>query len=175
MGRPPPCLLLAAATLVIILIVVALSGASAARRHLSWVSGVWSGDPSWMRSAQVEDFLLFVGPGSPAGEFSGYLRIVSDDGQVVTSQAFTLRATPPGRLVSLRAALSARPGRDTVKIPVSLEFDEADGPPPPIPAALSLSLSTLEGTMALLDDQKIYAFLAKDVYSSSVALQAYSG
>lgn len=172
--RCPPrsSIFLAVAVLLVVLIAVAWAGHSASRRHLGWASGVWAGDPSWMREAQVSDFVLFIGPRDRAGESQGYLRIVGDDGAVVTSQALTLRARPPGWARSLRAALARRPGADTVALRGDLEFDEADAPPP-VPGRVTLSLSPLDGTLALLDDKKVYAFLSKDLYSSSVALQAY--
>ena len=168
----------AVTVLLVILVVVGWAGHSASCRHLGWVSGVWTGDPSWMREAQVSDFVLFVGPrggsGSDEGESQGYLRIVGDDGAVVTSQAFSLRARAPGWVGSLRAALARRPGADTVALRGALEFDDAgDGDTPPIPSRITLALSPLDGTLALLDGAKVYAFLSKDAYASSVALRAY--
>lgn len=166
-------IILAVAVLLVILVAVGWAGHSASCRHLGWASGVWAGDPSWMREAQVSDFMLFVGPRDRAsGESQGYLRIVGDDGALVTSQAFTLRARAPGWARSLRAALARRPGADTVTFRGAFEFDDADAPPP-IPDRVTLSLSPLDGTLALLDGGKVYAFLSKDTYSSSVALQAY--
>jgi len=169
--RPPRgSIFLAVALLLVVLIAAAWAGHSASHRHLGWACGVWAGDPSWMREAQVSDFVLFIGPRDPAGESQGYLRIVGDDGAVVTSQALTLRARPPGWARALRAALARRPGSDTVAFRCALEFDDAGSP---IPDRVTFSLSPLDGTLALLDEKKVYAFLSKDLYSSSVALQAY--
>ncbi len=167
------CLIVAVTILLVLVVIAAWSGRSASHRHLGWACGVWSGDPSWMREAQVSDFMLFIGPRDGSSkENQGYLRIVGDDGAVVTSQAFTLRARPPGWWRSLRAAVADRPGSDVVAIRGAFEFDEADGPPP-FPKQVTLSLSPMDGALAILDDKKVYAFLSKDIYASSISLQAY--
>lgn len=168
-GRP---LLCALAAVLLVLLIWAFAGSAASRRYQNYLGGVWVGDPSFLRTADASDFMLFVGPEEGSGR-PGYIRIVDSSGEVVASQALTLRVSQgPGRWgPALRSALAG--SRDALTFTASLEFDEVV-PEAPIPGAVSLSVSLLEGTLAIFDGQKVYAFLEKDLAASASALAEYS-
>ena len=162
--------LLSAVVLVLIAIIIAIA-VVAARRYENYLSGLWVGDPAFLKEGQLRDFRIFLAP-REEGCRQGYLIITADDGTFVANQAIEVRE---GALwwSSLRSTF--RSENDQCKTRrFEVEYDGAEeGEDPPMPELLKMSLSILEGTLTLYDGEKIYAFMHKDPGASAAALAAY--
>jgi hypothetical protein len=77
--------ILSVIVLVLIAIIVAIARVDA-RRYENYLSGLWVGDPAFLREGQLRDFRLFLAP-REGGCRQGYLVITADDGAFVTNQA----------------------------------------------------------------------------------------
>jgi hypothetical protein len=166
----PPAPVLAAIILVLLLVVASISVASV-RRYENFLSGLWVGDPGFLRKAQLDDFQLFLAP-SEDGRRQGYLIITDTDGAYVSNQAIEVRVGSAARRWSsaLRSAFKAE-GDAYKACSFEIEFD-ADGSP--VPSQMKMALSILDGTLTLYDGEKVYAFLAKDPTASAAALAAWA-
>ena len=55
-----------------------------------------------------------------------------------------------------------------------IEYDAVvGGEEPPMPETMKMTLSILDGTLTLYDEEKVYAFMEKDLAASAAALEAY--
>ncbi len=154
---------------IVVLIVCVLAGLSAARRYDRFISGMWVGDPAFLKRANLADMQLFIAP-QKDGCRQGYLIMTNEHGEFIANQAFELRTSQLGHWWgALRASLGS--GVDSVRIKqVEFDFDET----PPMPeTGLKLAVSMVEGTLTLYDSQKVYAFLGKDSAASAAAIAAY--
>jgi len=158
-----------ALVVVLIIVVVLTLGVPAARRYKNYLSGMWIGDPGFLRKAQLSDLQLFVAP-LEGGSRQGYLIMTDLDGNFISNQAVEMRVNT-SMWSALRSSLKTT--ADTFVSPqVAFEFD--DSGEPPIPTTLKLTLSILDGSLTLYDDEKVYAFMTKDFSASTSAIEAYT-
>jgi hypothetical protein len=153
---------------VFIIMLAGLMGVPAVRRYDNYLSGLWVGDPGFLRKSQLSDLQLFISP-EEGGSRQGYLILTDLDGNFISNQAVEMRVKS-----SIWAALrsSFKTTADAFVLPnVALEFD--DGGEPPMPISLKLSLSMIDGSLTLYDDEKVYAFMTKDMTASASAIEAY--
>jgi len=160
------------AVVVVVLIVMIALVRIGSSRYDNYLSGMWVGDPGFLESAQILDFQLFLAPSS-GKERQGYLIITDMDGSFTANQAIELELKPSlsGGWSSFQSIFKT--SEDLYNVPkVDLEFDDDEGPTP-MPSRLKLSMSILDGTLTLFDDEKVYAFLEKDLASTAAAVEAY--
>lgn len=162
------CYVLTALLVLALLMLILALTTSSARRYRDYLSGFWVGDPGFLAKAELRDVQLFISPEESGGDRSGYLIMTDQEGKFVSNQAVTVRAGRPGAWQSLRSAF--RRSGDVCTAPVEFEYL---GGSAPMPASMKLSLSILGGTLTLFDDEKVYAFLAKDNSTSISALEAW--
>lgn len=165
---------IAALTVILtILVIVVVVGALAAARYETFLSGLWVGDPGFLRRARLLDMQLYVAP-PEGGARQGYLIMVDQAGEFIANGPFEMSAGggAAGWWSALKSAFRAKRDEYAPRR-VTLDFQ---GSPPPFPAQeLSLSLSMLDGTLSLHDGDKVYAFLEKDAVASAAAEEAYAG
>ena len=172
----------------IILITFAVLGAAAVRRYDNYLTGFWVGNPMFLEKAQLSDFQLFIAPRED-GCRQGYLIITDADGEFISNQAIEIneRGGAPW-WAALRAAAQVKHDIYAARL-LEIEYDsegdrdseggcDAEGgrgaDEPPMPNTLKMTLSILDGTLTLVNDGKVYAFLEKDLASSTAAVEAYS-
>ena len=159
----------------IILIVIVVVGNASSSRYENYLTGLWIGDPAFLEKAQLSDLQLFIAP-VDNGCRQGYLIITDSNGEFISNQAIEIceRSSIRRWWSALRSAF--RTEKDTYKsCKVDIEYDAvAEGEEPPMPSTLKLSLSMIEGTLTLYDDEKVYAFMEKDLAASAAAVEAYS-
>jgi hypothetical protein len=161
-----------AVVILLILVVVAVLGAQGTRRYAHYLSGLWVGESEFLERANLSDFQVFLSP-EDGGRRQGYLLVADAAGNIVANQAFEFwEESGAGALSAMKAGLCAS-GDVCTADAVRFEYDGA-GPATPMPATVKMSLSVLDGTLTFFDDKKVYAFLVKDLNSSSVAVRAYS-
>jgi hypothetical protein len=159
--------------LVIILLAVYL-GSVSGRRYEAYLSGLWVGDPSFLEKAQLRDLQLFLAPreGSQKSR-QGYLIMTDLAGNFISNQAIELRIGSASERWWTALKSAFRAAHDAYKArSVEIEYDSPAGDRP-MPDRLKMSLSILDGTLTLYDDEKVYAFLEKDLLASAAAVEAY--
>ena len=95
--------------------------------------------------------------------------MVDDNGNFVANQAFDL--TEKGGHGWCQNFKNHFRVRDKYNVSAELTFDSADAPP--IPSELTLTVCTADGSLSLRDEDKLYAFLWKDLAASSAAARAF--
>lgn len=154
---------LAVLTVLVILVVVMVAGPTN-RRHEDCLTGMWVGDPAFLRKAGLSDMQLYISPRAGSQRRQGYL-IMADAGRnLVANQAFDL--TMPGG--GWRRGLAGHfCPQDPRSLPAVLDFD---GDFELIPS--DVVLTTADGSLALHDGERLYAFLWKDAAASAAAARA---
>lgn len=165
------------ATLVVILIVLAVVLAPRVRDFEKFLTGYWSGDPTFLQKAGLSEMFMYVAPPGRVGGKrcrQGYLVMVDTDGNMVSNQGIELEYRGAvGRWWSaFKSHFSAR-ASETYRVPcVQVTYDDAEV----MPSEMRLGLNVSEGTLALYDDgegRKLYAFLVKDNEASNAANAEY--
>lgn len=166
-----------AAVILLIIIIAALVGKRFATRYETYMSGLWVGDPAFLKRAQLRDFQLFIAP-EDDGCRQGYLIITDNAGEFASNQAITIYGRNRGlsRWTALRPAM--RTENDTCAMgnfDIDFDADDAGGAADetPFPKSVKISMSILSGTLTIFDDEKVYAFLRKDLAVSDSAVEAY--
>jgi hypothetical protein len=166
---PPRVGCAAVAVLVVILVLVVAK--AAVKRYENYLTGYWVGDPAFLARAHLRDLQLFIAP-NEGGRRQGYLIITDENGDFVSNQAIEIRERPSWRS-ALRASLRAERDAYTARR-FEVEYDAAaEGDEPPMPASMKMAISILDGTLTLYDEEKVYAFMEKDLAVSAAALAAY--
>lgn len=161
------------AVVVMLAIIVVWVASRAQQRYSAYLGGLWTGNVSYLESAQLSDFQLFIGPREANGRRQGYLIMTDLAGAFVANVPIEIRETSGSYWNALRA--SARCAKDVYTMrDVEFVYDDAEATLPPMPARMRLALSMLDGTLTLYDGKTVYAFLEKDLSASAVATEAYS-
>ncbi len=177
--------ILAALILVVLLVIAVLAPAAARCEHA--VTGMWIGSTAFLARAGLRDFQLYIGP-RENGARQSYLLIADDRGGLLANQALEirygggLRRWWSGAKTAFAGARAAEGGKEqsspqksgTYRV-IGAEFAYDSAPPPELPTVMNLALSAADGSLTLYDDEKVYAFLYKDMQASSAANEAYHG
>lgn len=167
--------LLIGAVIVLVLVLVA-SAWNSRERYLRYLGGVWAGEPGFLERAGLGGLQLFVPPDGGADRL-GYLIMTLPDGSFVANTALRLRLAAGGWGPAWRdaARLRAPVANDTWCVGAETEFPDLgdDLGEEPFPEQVQLVLSVLDGTLAIRDDEKVYAFLTKDMVATAAAEAAW--
>jgi hypothetical protein len=155
----------------LVVLVVVLLGAVAARRYEAYLSGLWVGEPEFLRRARLRDFQLFLAPQEGACR-QGYLLVADLNGDLLANRAIEVceRSAAQRWWTALASTLRARGDAYRARR-VDIAYDGAGAEP--MPGRLSMALSLTGGTLVLSDGGEVYASLVKDVPASAAALAAY--
>jgi len=169
-----------AIVVVMVLIAVVAMGFRASRRYSQYVAGLWVGEPKFLDKAGLQDFQLFLSPETfPEGKLAGgkrqgYLLVTDTSGAFVVNQAIEWEGGGAGVLAALKAAASTENDVCTAGgARITYDSPELLTGGPPVPETVKMSVSILDGTLTLFDDEKVYAFLQKDLASSAAAISMY--
>jgi hypothetical protein len=161
-----------AITILVLIIAMASIGAAGVRRHEHYLAGLWVGDPVFLKRARLRDFQLFIAP-RENGCRQGYLIITDEDGGFISNQAIEINERPR-KWAAVRSMFRTKKDACASRH-FEVEYDDVEeGNEPPMPVAMIMALSILDGTLTLYDNKKIYAFMAKDHATSAAAIEAYS-
>jgi hypothetical protein len=159
---------------IIILVAFAVAAHAAAKRYTHYLAGMWKGNPKFLEEAGLQDFQLFLSPGEAKQGYGrdGYLIATDATGGFVANQAITWEESGAGWLAALGASMGAQ--RDVCAMGVArIEYDDDATGHKIMPESVKVSLSILDGTLTLFDDEKVYAFLEKDHSASAAATEMY--
>ena len=156
---------------VVIFILIVVVAKTAVHRYEHYLSGLWVGDPAFLKKAQLSDLQLFIAP-REKGCRQGYLIMTNEDGEFISNQAIEIH-----ELASWWSALQAslRVKKDTYTTRrLEIEYDAVkEGDAPPMPGSMKMTMSILDGTLTLYDGKKVYAFMEKSPAASAAAVDAY--
>lgn len=164
-----PRTIAAAALVALLIIAVAL----AARAREGLLGGLWVGDPSFLASADLSAFYLYIGPPS-AGPLRprhrGYLVMVGADGGVISNQDIDLKYGGAWRRGASALGGLLLPGGGTYRLQdVAVAYGDA----PAMPETVSLAVDPRAGSLTVHRDGEVYAFLYRDNEASAAADAQY--
>jgi hypothetical protein len=142
------------------------------RRHRGYVSGMWTGDPTFLQKAGLKDMQMYIGPKGRDGTRQGYLIMTNSNGDMISNQAFGMTEEEVRTCgQSLRNHFGTR---DKYTVDVEIQFDDKAAPPV-MPADLTITISVVDGSMSIYNGSrsKLFAFLWKDMAASAAAARAY--
>ena len=161
----------ALAMAVVTLILIILVAGSAVHRYDNYLSGLWVGDPAFLKKAQLGDLQLFIAP-REKGCRQGYLIMANEDGEFISNQAIEIHELA-NWWSALRASFRSKKDTYTARR-LEIEYDAVkEGDAPPMPDRMKMTLSILDGTLTLYDGKKVYAFMEKSPAASAAAVDAY--
>lgn len=152
----------AVVVLLLFIMVFYMSWISASRVS-EYLSGVWVGDSTFLEKSSLRDIQLFIAPGGSSR--SAYLIMTDTEGNFISNQPITISLSGVDGYKTMFAT-----SNDESVIRADVEYDVHDV----MPSELTMKLSLLNGTLALHDGDKIYAFLVKDIAMSLVGIEAYN-
>lgn len=140
------------------------------RRHRGYISGMWTGDPTFLQKAGLKDMQMYIGPRGDDGTRQGYLIMTNSNGDMISNQAFDMTEEESRSCgQSLRNHFGSR---DKYTIDVEIQFDDKTAPPV-MPEDLTITISMVDGSMSIYNNSKLFAFLWKDMAASAAAARAY--
>jgi len=158
-----------AATVAVLVLILLATASTAAKRYDGYLEGLWAGDPSFLEESNLSDFQLYIGPRKGRAR-EGYLLMTDTTGAFVANQAIEIEEPRMRWLPASRNAFRSKDDKYTLR---QVQFTYSNGDEP-MPSKLRLTLSILNGTLALHDDEKLYAFLEKDIAASAAAAEVAS-
>lgn len=160
-----------AVTVVLIIVIAAVVTRPRTQDHENYLTGFWIADPDFLRKADLDDMYLYLEPPEPGvlTKRQGYLVMTNRQGEFVSNQGLEVTYGP-----SLRRWWDATRTNFSQEHPYVIPqaqfgFDD-EGFRAAMPEQMSMTLSRADGSLALHDDEKVYAFFWKDTQvSASVA------
>ncbi|MDE2095936.1 MAG: hypothetical protein KGL39_01665 [Patescibacteria group bacterium] len=151
-----------AVVVVVAIIVIAVTAGSERSRCGDALSGVWVGDPTFLKKADLADMQLYIAP--DAGQTrDGYLIMTNAAGEFVANQAvdveYSFGAFPLGAARLFNSALRRTPTHGTLQI---------SGGTLPLPDEMRFALSSADSSLTLFGE-KLFAFLYKDPVATAAA------
>lgn len=162
-----------AAIVVIVVILIAVV-APRVRDYERFLSGFWSGDPTFLKEAGLSQMHLYISPCERSGGRwcrQGYLLMVDSGGALVSNQGVELEWS--GAIGRWKSALKSHfsANADEVYRVRNAEFTYDDLAV--MPEEMHLGLNITQGSVSLYTDEKLYAFLIKDNEISATANAEY--
>lgn len=144
---------------IIIIIIVIIITSTYQNLYQQFLSGFWIGEPAFLNTAQLSDLQLFIAP-PINGSRQGYLIITDLSGEFISNQAIEIFEESKIKFWK------------SVKKPknITIEYDDS----PSMPEEMKMTISIIDGTITLYDDDKVYAFMIKDSNASAIALKSYN-
>jgi hypothetical protein len=168
-------LIIAVVIVVLILLTAILLGSLSMSRYETYLSGLWVGDPGFLKRAGLRDLQLFLAP-CEGGSRQGYLIMTDLNDNFVSNQAIEVRERSGAQRwwTALKSVFRTCGDAYTARC-VEFEYDDAAaGGEPPMPTQMKMALSMVDGTLTLYGEDRVYAFLEKDLAASAAALAAYA-
>jgi hypothetical protein len=165
------CLVACIAALLVVLVVVLMIMSPTGRRYGDYVSGMWTGDPTFLQKAGLSDMQMYIGPKGHDTR-QGYLIMADTNGTLISNQAFEITAEKSRtRCQNLRNHFRTQ---DKHTIDVEVQFDSKTTPPV-MPSELTITVSAADGSMSIYStgEGKLYGFMWKDMAASAAAARAY--
>jgi hypothetical protein len=154
---------------VLVLLTIVIVGMSMRSRYDTHLSGYWVGDTAFLEKSKLKDIQLFIAPVED-GARSGYLIMTDANGDYISNQAVTITAGA-SLWSALKNTLKAR--HDQYTVSAEIEYDGTVSASSPMPTAVRLTLSILDGTLTIYDKDKVWAHLVRDNQATGPALAAY--
>lgn len=130
-------------------------------RYVNFISGMWVGEQSFLNDAELDNFSLFI-----KDEKQGYLIMVANGGEVIANYPVKIKMTL-NNVVTPSLAKKNDMCTGTISI---RKDDETSEDKDELAAVDKITISMLNGTMTLYSNKKLYAFLEKDIASSTLGL-----
>ena len=162
------------AAIVVILIVLIAVVSPRVRDYELFLSGFWSGDPTFLKEAGLSEMYLYISPCERAGGRwcrQGYLVMVDASGGMVSNQGVEIGWA--GIVGRWKSALKSHFSASDEEVYRVKDADFTYDDEAVMPEAMHLGLNATQGSISLYTDDKLFAFLYKDNEVSAQANEAY--
>lgn len=163
------------ALLVALVIIIVIIMSPTGRRYGDYISGMWTGDPTFLQKAGLSDMQMYIGPKGRDDSRQGYLIMADNKGALIANQAFDMTEEKPRtRCQNFRNHFRSR---DKYTLDIEIQFDDKSAPQV-MPSELTITISVADGSMSIYSTDsagkgKLFAFLWKDMAASAAATRAY--
>lgn len=127
-------------------------------RYNAYLAGMWVGESTFLEQAGLSQFYMFF-----KNNKEGYIVMIDEDGETVANHAIDFT-------VKFNNVISASLAPKNDACTAVMKIKATDGEECPIADVSRLTMSMLDGTLALYDSKKLFAFLQKDISASALAL-----
>lgn len=158
------------ALIIVVIIIIIVVAAPELSRVGAVMTGMWVGDPSFLKKADLSDMQLFIAPGRGRVR-DGYIIMADAAGRFVINAPIQISYSFgwfPGSII--RAVSSNFRRQICGKIRFAL--DDPNSASFPFPEKLKFTLSVADSSMTLFGD-KVFAFMYKDAIASNAAKETY--
>ena len=178
-------IIIIAIIIVIIIIIFCVLNSSASNcneRYNNYLTGIWSGDPDFLKQSNLKDLQIFIGPKEgPKENFKerqGYIIMTDMDENFIMNEPIEFKENKSSKKWN---ALSAN--RQKTKDKYITHFTTGTNNSTNnsttnsnFPKNLKFGLSMCDGTLTIhdTDSNKLSAFLEKDLIGSAAAIEAYT-
>lgn len=144
-------------------------------KNEGYISGYWTGTPSFLETSELSEFQLFISPRSSSFTRDGHILIVSKDANILLNAPMKFRdSSHPFDVIQkihsgFHTMFKTYNDLYTNKN-ITLDISQANI----LPNVVNISVSTLNGLLSLYNDSKIYAILEKDHSASALAKTTYN-
>ena len=168
--------------IVIIIIIIAILNTSATscnERYNNYLTGMWSGDPDFLKQSNLKDLQLFIAP-PEKNVRQGYIIMTDQDGNFLMNEPieFKENVTNLKKWNAFNANRKKTKDKFITHHSTDLESSNTDlsTKMTEFPKNLKFGLSMCDGTLTIYDadSNKLSAFLEKDLIGSAAAIEAYT-
>lgn len=154
------------ASLIALLIIVIIIVPYRINDYELFLSGFWTGDSKFLEESGLSDMFIYISPRDDNTR-EGYLVMIDTDGNIITNQNIKINyGSLFGRSLSALNGHFITSDENIYNIN-SAEFiyDNKNI----MPETMNIGVNITNGTLALYDDEELYAFFTKDNEASMIA------
>jgi hypothetical protein len=155
--------------LLIILIYTLKNANSCCIKYHNYLTGLWVGDPEFIKKSNLSDFKLFIGPRENKKR-NGYIIMLDKNNDFILNKAISLQESSTGHTQRWSAHSANKQTDDKFNIQYLLNTDVNNV----FPKQINFLVSMNNGVLTVNNNGKIYALLTKDLLASAEAIKAYA-
>jgi hypothetical protein len=156
---------------IICAVVVTKSANLSCSKYHYYLSGMWVGDPEFLKKSNLKDLQIFLSP-KIKKKRNGYIIMVNINGDIVLNQPIELQEITSAHNQRWAAYNMNKKIKDDNFIIDYLIASDIDTDI--FPKNMSMNISIGNGTLVIKNNNNIYALCEKDLISSAAAIAAYN-
>jgi hypothetical protein len=168
------CVILVIIFLIIFIVSISFNMTKSANiscnKYHHYLSGMWVGDPEFLKKSNLKDLQIFLSPKNKAKR-NGYIIMVNINNDIILNQPIELQEITPMHNQRWAAYNTNKKIKDDNFIINYLILSDIDTEL--FPKNITMMVSMVNGTLVIKSNNNIYALCEKDLISSAAAISAY--
>lgn len=165
-------LLIFAAIVIIFLIIIIFivkSANNSCNKYHYYLSGMWSGDPEFLKKADLKDLQIFIAPKNK-NKRNGYIIMIDANGDFILNQPIEMQELSSSHSQRWAAYnMDKKIKNDNFNVDYLITNDIED-----FPKNISITVSIGNGSLIIKNNNTTYALCEKNLIASAAAIEAYS-